>query len=365
MTGKQLKFKQIELFIIASLWVIVFVSPVIIFKEFNYIQWNRVFDAWLRFIPFLVIFLINHFFLVPYLLLKKKKVLYFASAVLMVGLLATSSFLKQRNRQIPPIERNVMPPPQSQFNRPPAKRPFNNPVPPIRKEVILPLLNVILMGFLVLGFDTGLKMFVQWSWLDRERISLEKENMKNQLAFLRNQVSPHFFMNTLNNIHALVDINTEEAKDSIIKLSKLMRYLLYESDTGLVPIAKEIEFIQSFVSLMELRFSNKVNIQLDLPQNLPNKDIPPMLFISLIENAFKHGISYKEDSFVFIKIQHTHASLLFEIKNSIHKINIEDEASGIGIENTRKRLDLLFGEKYHLNIFDENNEFIVNLTLPI
>ncbi len=368
MTSRKLKSKHVELFIVISLWVIVFISPVIIFKEYNFTQWNKVYDAWLRLIPFLIIFLVNHFFLVPYLLLKNKKVLFFASAIIMIGLLATTTYLKQKNRPMfpPDREQSQMHPPHRPFERPPELRERNiNRSLPNKREALLPFLNTILLGLLVVGFDTGLKVFVQWSGVEQEKMSLEKENMKNQLAFLRNQVSPHFFMNTLNNIHSLIDIDTEEAKEAIIKLSKLMRYLLYESEAGLVPIKKEVEFIQSFVSLMQLRFSDKVLIKVDFPTIIPDKNIPPMLFISLIENAFKHGVSYQEKSFVFINLNITNASLLFEMKNSIHKTNQDNGSSGIGMENTRKRLDLLYGEKYHMTVENENNEFIVNLTLPI
>ncbi len=143
-------------------------------------------------------------------------------------------------------------------------------------------------------------MMVRWSKLEQEKTLLEKENVQNQLAFLRNQVSPHFFMNTLNNIHALIDVDTEEAKEAIIKLSKLMRHLLYDSQAELVPLAKEMEFIQSYINLMKLRFSEKVKINLSIPDQLPDKSIPPFLFTSFVENAFKHGISYQNSSFIDI-----------------------------------------------------------------
>lgn len=123
-------------------------------------------------------------------------------------------------------------------------------------------------------------------------------------------------MNTLNNIHALVDIDTEEAKHAIIKLSNLMRHLLYDSEGTKTPIKKEIQFIESYIELMRLRFSEKVKITVTIPTIVPDKTIPPLLFTSLLENAFKHGISYKSESFINLNLSFTDTSLIFNIENS-------------------------------------------------
>lgn len=193
----------------------------------------------------------------------------------------------------------------------------------------------------------------------------EKENVENQLAFLRTQVSPHFFMNTLNNIHSLIDFDTTEAKDSIIRLSKLMRHLLYDSEAEQIPLRKELEFIQNYVELMKLRFSNKVNIELDIPGQVPDKTIPPLLFTSFVENAFKHGINIQGSSFVFITFAFVDECLVFAMKNSKSGLQKDDEHKGIGIENSRKRLDLLYGDRYSLEIDDGKDEFVLSLTLPL
>jgi LytS/YehU family sensor histidine kinase len=184
------------------------------------------------------------------------------------------------------------------------------------------------------------------------------------MAFLKNQVSPHFFMNTLNNIHALIDIDAEEAKDSIIKLSKLMRHLLYDSEEKLTPIKKEVEFIQSYIELMRLRFTDKVNIVVDIPEDIPDKSIPPLLFTSLLENAFKHGISYNQISFVKIVMSFSENRLNFIIENSNHPRDRE-ASSGIGIENTRKRLSLLYKDNFDLEILEEKEIYKVNLSIPL
>lgn len=228
-----------------------------------------------------------------------------------------------------------------------------------------PLVSFIVVSVLVIGFDTGLQISVRWAQSEQLRVQAEKENVENQLVFLRNQVSPHFFMNTLNNIHALIDINTAEAKESIIKLSRLMRHLLYDSEVELIPLKKEVEFIQNYVELMQLRYSDKVRIDLQIPGQLPDTTIPPLLYTSFVENAFKHGISYQESSYITISISYEAEKLVFDIKNSNPRLQREEESSGIGIENSRKRLDLLYGNRYSLDIKDGKDEFSVNLTIPV
>jgi len=221
------------------------------------------------------------------------------------------------------------------------------------------------VSILIIGFDTGLVLSVKWAQSEQNRIRMEKESVENQLAFLRNQVSPHFFMNTLNNIHSLIDFDTTEAKDSVIRLSRLMRHLLYDSEADQIPLQKELEFVQNYVDLMKLRFSNKVNIQLEIPGHIPDKTIPPLLFTSFLENAFKHGIHIQGASFVSIAFAFVDEQLVFAMKNSNPHLQKEEEQTGIGIENSRKRLDLLYGNQYSLEINDGKEEFLLTLTLPL
>ena len=223
----------------------------------------------------------------------------------------------------------------------------------------------MVVSILIIGFDTGLVLSVKWAQSEQNRIRMEKESVENQLAFLRNQVSPHFFMNTLNNIHSLIDFDTTEAKDSVIRLSRLMRHLLYDSEADQIPLQKELEFVQNYVDLMKLRFSNKVNIQLEIPGHIPDKTIPPLLFTSFLENAFKHGIHIQGASFVSIAFAFVDEQLVFAMKNSNPHLQKEEEQTGIGIENSRKRLDLLYGNQYSLEINDGKEEFLLTLTLPL
>jgi LytS/YehU family sensor histidine kinase len=193
---------------------------------------------------------------------------------------------------------------------------------------------------------------------------LEKENLEQQLEYLRYQINPHFFMNTLNNIHALIDIDPEKAQETVLELSKMMRYVLYEGDRQVVPLTKEMAFVHTYVKLMQLRYTDKVRITLDLPTEVPDRTIPPLVLISFIENAFKHGVSYQHESFIEVKMTVEGESLRFECRNSKADVPNE-EKGGVGLANVRKRLDLLYNHGYTLRIHDDADVYTVELNIPL
>ncbi|WP_372745682.1 sensor histidine kinase [Lutibacter sp.] len=391
---KNYNFNFFEPLLIISFWALLFASPLLFGRFEDQIEWPKVITVWLNFLPLLALFLLNRFVLLPKLFFKGKKVQYFLSSItiiliLVVGIHFFNNGPEQTRPQPNTVEqKNLLIPPPRDFNRnPPTLRPGGNP-PGMRPEEnieginpsenfpekglsnrnpqqIPATINFLILAILLVGFDTGLQISMRWSSLEQEKFKLQKENIQNQLAFLKNQVSPHFFMNTLNNIHALVDIDSEEAKSAIIKLSNLMRHLLYESEGKKTPIKKEVEFIKSYIELMRLRFSDKVKINVEIPSIIPEKSIPPLLFTSLLENAFKHGVSYKSESFIHISLSFNDKNLFFEIENSNHLKETREEASGIGLENTKKRLNLLYKNNYTFTINESEKIYSVNLTIPL
>ena len=171
-------------------------------------------------------------------------------------------------------------------------------------------------------------------------------------------------MNTLNNIHALVDIEPSKAQETIRELSKMMRFVLYESDKSGVPLKKELEFIRTYIKLMELRFTDKVKITVEMPSDVPDKTIPPLMLISFIENAFKHGVSYQHESFIDVKVETEPEQLMFTCRNSkADKPN--EEKGGVGLANVKQRLNLLYGHRYKLHIHDTADSYNVELTIPL
>jgi LytS/YehU family sensor histidine kinase len=227
--------------------------------------------------------------------------------------------------------------------------------------------GLIAISILIVGFNSGTKIFVRWTEEKNTQSEKEKQHLITELAYLKNQISPHFFMNTLNNIHALVDIDGEKAKEAIIKLSRLMRYLLYESEDGQVALSKEINFLESYIELMRLRYSEStLSVKMEYPANLDSVQVPPFLFLSFVENAFKYGVNPRGVSAINIQFAIDENHLFFNINNQIFTKNETElkESSGIGLENIKKRLQLIYPNNYTLSISTQNNLHVVELTMP-
>jgi len=371
--SKTLNIRIIELIVFVVTWMAIFSIPYFNHR-YNYtVDWTKVFGDWVKIFSYLIIFVFNTLVLVPKFLFQKKYSTYIGSTLLVVlsvvgvsialGLILTPA----QPMAMPPMDLGPGMPPMELGSGMPAPMGYRPVTIPEQKSIFMIITDELIISFLVVGAGTSIKMVAQWLNEENRRKDLEKEQLKTELAFLRHQVSPHFFMNTLNNIHALIDINAEDAKNTIIELSTMMRYLLYDTAQGQTTLKKEIKFIESYISLMQLRFPKKVAVILEVPKNILDIQIPPMLFLSFLENAFKHGVSYQTDSFVSFVLEQADNRLHCTIKNSKHnnKENLDKSYSGIGLTNIKQSLKLLFGDDYLLNIFENDNEFEVQLTIPI
>jgi len=350
--------KQVEIIIYSLIWMLIFLMPVFFTGNEYRTDWNRVFNEWIRFIPFLLIFLINNTLLVPKLLFEKKYQNYLISLITII--LLVSLIASWYNKMLSDLIHG--------FARPEIRR-FRQQLPPppvVPQPWHIVFINNIIISFLIAGFNTAIKLSFQWAKDQQDKRELEKEHLQTELSFLKHQISPHFFMNTLNNIHALIDIEKEDAKDAIIRLSKMMRHLLYDSEQGQTSLNNEIDFIKSYLELMQLRYSSKVVIKTSFPEKTDDYKIPPLLFTSLIENAFKHGVSYRNDSFLNLSIKLENNYLHFNLINSINKNeHLGNMPGGIGLANLKKRLQLIYGYKYEFSISNSEKEFHVNLKIPV
>jgi len=203
--------------------------------------------------------------------------------------------------------------------------------------------------------------------LKESKEQLKTENLQSRYVALTNQINPHFFFNTLNNIYSLVQTDVADGQKAILQLSKLMRYLLYETEKGDKLLSEEIEFMHTYIELMKLRISEKVSIAITFPENYTNISIPPLLFLPFIENAFKHGISYRSTSFINVILSVLPGSIIFECSNSLvaGNDNLLRQDSGIGLENVKKRLALLFPGRHELKITENETTFLVFLQINI
>ena len=365
------------------IWTLLLLTPIISMylrmagdSSMNF-RWDEVFQSWTIFIPFLIIFLIHNFLVAPLLIYKKRRIAY--CSITLVMLIAFTLYqCSSRPSEPPPMEtiggnRGPAPFEEPHFNerehlRPPKPRLGKLPPPELRHDrppLLMGQHDMIALIILILMF--GLNLGIKYYFKSSEDIAtmqqLEKKNLEQQLEYLKYQINPHFFMNTLNNIHALVDIDSEEAKHSIVELSRMMRYVLYDGARNKVLLSKEIEFLKHYITLMRLRYTDKVKIDIDIPDDLTDRMVPPMLFITFVENAFKHGVSYKQKSFIEVHISTSNERITFVCRNS-KTDEVTNAQGGVGLTNARQRLNLIYGKDYEWHIKDTSDIYEVRLQIP-
>lgn len=376
--------------IYSAIWAMLYASPVInIYTRMAgnpriTFSWTEILHAWEYTSTWLVMFAIHNFLLLPLLLRKRKTGTYLCLSFL---ILLTGMFITYLNR---PMHKNQYKTRMEAewkadslaYERVAAVRlgdgRYCSPQNPMRRKPLdfqpidpLPMLGpgelvAFFGGLLLMGMNLGVKLYFM-SQRDRERQKIiDQRNLEQQMEYLKYQVNPHFFMNTLNNIHALVDIDPERAKTTIVELSKMMRHILYEGSKKLIPLTREVEFLNLYVQLMRLRYTRKVHINVDVPPQLPELKLPPLMLIIFVENAFKHGISYREESFIDIKLRVENKRLLFSCCNSKPtQVQRTNEKGGMGLQNVRQRLELLYDDDYTLDISDGEKTYEVKLDIPM
>lgn len=205
------------------------------------------------------------------------------------------------------------------------------------------LIPNLLTEFLVIGTAIGIRYYLK----SVEDLEKERDNQKAELQWLKNQLNPHFLFNTMNNISSQIYTNPDEAQENLSRLSDVLRYALYETAADRVSLHGEIEFMENYIYLMKLRCSDKTTVITDFPKQTAEIKILPLLYISLIENAFKHGISNKEESYIKISLSQSQGKLLFVVENSNFPKKQENRSGhGIGIGNLIRRLQLAYPDKH-------------------
>jgi two-component system LytT family sensor kinase len=200
---------------------------------------------------------------------------------------------------------------------------------------------------------------------EKNKQTEKEERLNSELSFLRSQISPHFIFNVLNSIVYLIRSKSDLAESVTIKLSELMRYMLYESESEQVSLDKELNYLKNYIELQKVRFEEDVSIHLKIEGTQSSQLIEPMLLIPFVENAFKHGVGMIENPSIDIYSRSSESEIFFEVKNKITPENSEakDRSSGIGLKNVKRRLELLYPNQHSLDILQENNYFIIRLKL--
>lgn len=329
-------------------WIVIILVPVLNSKmlEEVHVSLENILIAWLKIAPYLLIFIIHNSLIAPRLLLRKHRYVWYL-VVNLLTITAVFSLVAIYEKYAPYDTEPYI------LN---GKASFTD----------LAIYWNILLGFFMTGLNMGIKLLYRSLRDEQQMEELKRQNLQAEMDYLRYQINPHFFMNTLNNIHALIDIDTEYAKSAVIELSKMMRYVLYESGSETISLKKDIQFIENYIELMRIRYDSSIDICLDYPATIPNKvAIPPLLLIVFVENAFKHGVSYNHASFIHIRIDYRNDAVTAVISNSRHEKS-RPGTTGIGLENVKKRLALIYQDNYTLSIDDSDPAvYTVKLIIPI
>ncbi|MDB5129309.1 sensor histidine kinase [Mucilaginibacter sp.] len=314
---------------------------------------------WIKqvFIFFLLIaaYYLNAYTLVPRFLLKNRTGIYFLLIALVIAVIMVLTSWIDNYLELPRLFYDAF-----------MKK--KNSLQSIKGKHGYDILTLAISA-LVLGISTSITTTQIWQRDKQRHQEMEQEKISSELSFLKAQINPHFFFNTLNNIYALTVVNVETSRTALHQLSRMMRYVLYDTQNSTALLSQEIAFIKDYISLMQLRLTEKVTVNFTSPNPLKDFAVAPMLFLTFVENAFKHGVSDTQPSTIDVNIEQDGNKINLMVKNGIFKTqgnNIE-ENQGIGLNNTIRRLDLLYPGKYTLKVDDsgEGNMYIVNLTIQL
>ncbi len=353
-------------------WTVIAILPVVLelwkFINDSEFKWEFVFRWWIGMIPLILIFLIHNHFLLPKFMKKGRVRRYCLILLLILSAYGGVQYLIDRPAHKEFKERPIPPRPPFGFGEAPQMRPpmldMPEEMPP--RPFPFPLLFKIMLAAMTLGINVTISLAFTYNREQANRREQENKRLQEELKYLKQQISPHFLMNVLNNIHEMTEEDTKEAQNMILELSHLMRYVLYESENDMTTLAAEARFISSYVSLMKKRYiEDIVKINMDIQEEISEDiHIPPLLYISFIENAFKHGVSYSNETTIDIKLNEVNGKILFTCVNTIPHTRSTISTGGLGLSNIRRRLDLLYGEEYSLRIKQQDDRYSVTLIIP-
>ncbi len=301
-------------------------------------------------VTIIAFFYINYFILIPKFFLQKKYLIFIVINLILVVLLVF-------------IDREIS---RTLIEHIPERHPRY-----LRRRLMKRAPNffrfrIISMCVLIFLSSLALRLLQNWNMKEKQLKEAESERIKSELSYLKFQVSPHFLFNTLNSVYSLSVEKSDKTPGVVLKLSELMRYMLYTGSQRLVGLSDEIEHIKSYIELQKLRLFDVVDIKLNIKNNKSDCQIEPMLLIPFVENAFKHGVSYTEKCEISISIKFEDNILIFESENYMFNNNAGTEIdSGIGLSNVKRRLELLYKGKYDLKISEIDNKYKVKLVMRI
>ena len=320
-------------------WAVVFIMPALIFISEGNQRFEEALYRSLASLPFLMLlFYLCYFWLIDRLCFKKQYLFFILVAVTLILCVSYSKYELF-----------------SYF----ALHKSKHKMPPFHAFVYFDFLSNLLPVVFAMAIRYAQRNFS----LEIAQKEAQAHKLQADLTQLRYQLQPHFFFNALNNIYSLIEFDPQKAQQSVHSLSKLMRHFMQNSDQKQISLAEEVDFLQQYISLMQLRLTDKTTVQVDFPKQVPQLTIAPLLFISLVENAFKHGVSATAATTLSFSLKVEGNTVIFRSENT--KIPTQESlySSGIGIDNLKKRLTLLYPERHQYTIEEKEGKYIAQLTI--
>lgn len=346
-------------------WLLFMSFPLLFFSQGGNAQnnWTEGLSwAYLQYpLVYMFVFYINAYYLFPELYVKKKYMIYTLSVlVLLIMVMTIKPFDrmmqegKYHDRPIHP--KPIMRPPMTEF------RMGHRPAPPEDRPFKFDILSFFIFA-MVMGMGTALSSIKELQLTEKRAIIAEADRANAELSFLKAQINPHFLYNTLNNIYTLCITGSVNAAESIMKLSNIMRYVTDEAEANYVSLQGELDCISDFIDLQKLRLGKKVSLSYKVAGDPAGHFISPLILMTFIENVFKYGLSNHLEAPIAISINILEDKILFKSENRIFENKRDRDRLGVGIKNTKQRLDHLYPDKYLLDINDKNGTFKVDLSI--
>jgi hypothetical protein len=333
-------------------WILLYLLPPLIMQSRIKLPGN--FGEIMSWILVITFFYINYLWLVPNFLSRRRFIVYFAGILMMLSAsyFSTEIYVRHKYRtEIAGRDRNEHPEGQKIHHKPPRIRGFFSS----------------LFCFAVLALGTSIRVTEGWYINEKQKKEMENQKLGAELSLLKSQMNPHFFFNTLNSIYSLAIVKSDRTPEAVVKLSELMRYIIYDTEHRVVPLSKEVEYIANYIELQRLRLPGEVKVILKTDLGKADAVIEPLLLLPFVENAFKHGVDVEKGGTITIDIRMTGNTLKLHLENPLvdDKDSMKDKQKGIGVDNTIKRLELLYKGNYTFTAGPVKNYYIVDLVLKI
>ncbi len=332
-------------------WILLFLLPPLVMQSRVRLPGN--FGEIMNWVLVITFFYINYLWLVPKYLSKRKFLIYFAGICMMLCAcyFSTEIYVRQKYRAEIASGQRIERAQSNSRHRPPRFRGYFSS----------------LFCFAVLALGTSIRVTEGWYINEKQKKDMENQKLGAELSLLKSQINPHFFFNTLNSIYSLAIVKSSRTSEAIVKLSELMRYIIYDTERKLVPLSREVEYIGNYIELQRLRLPAEVKVL--YTTDLADEDvfIEPLLLLPFVENAFKHGVDVETGGSITINIKLTGNILNLHVENPLvdEPEQIPDRQKGIGINNTLKRLDLLYHGSYTFSASPVNTNYVVDLVLKM